>query len=107
MPKPTIKKVAVKKAVKKTVEKVAEPVIESPKVYRIDAVFNGCNFTTECTDITEGLKSFEPEMFFTDMFLTITSGEHVMERRLPLLKAKMIYRDEFEREVFINNLLLL
>ena len=94
----------------KAIKKVKEVVVDKPeevKVYRLDAVFNGCNFTTECTDITEGLKSFEPEQVFTEMFLTVTNGEHVMERHLPLVKARLLFKDEEQRGLFINNLLLL
>lgn len=75
--------------------------------YTIELLCNGETTKTTCSDIEKGILSLKPVFVHTDSYMTIyKNGEIIAERRLPLIKARMLFANEDFRAVFINNLLL-
>jgi len=76
------------------------------KKYRIDFKLNGITIRKFSDDVNEAIVKVRPDIVHTDMFITIKQGKTITERHLMLQKTRDIFRDEFHREVFVNNLLL-
>lgn len=75
--------------------------------YTIELLCNGETTKTTCSDIEQGLLDIKPEFVHTDSYVTIyRKGEIIAERRLPLIKARMLFANPDFRLVFISNLLL-
>jgi len=76
-------------------------------VYSIELLCNGETMKATANDIEQGLLSLKPVFVHTDSYVIISKGDEVIaERRLPLIKARMLFANPDFRSVFINNLLL-
>ena len=76
------------------------------KKYRIDFKVNGYNIRKFTDDVDATILAIAPTQVYTDMFITIKQGETITERHLMLQKTRNLFRNDFDREVFINNMLL-
>lgn len=75
--------------------------------YTIELLCNGETTKTTCSDIEKGILSLKPVFVHTDSYVTVYKNDEVIaERRLPLIKARMLFANPDFRAVFINNLLL-
>ncbi len=75
-------------------------------MYSLTVKMNGETITTRTTDLNAAIQALKPSWLHTEVFLTVKKGKAISERHLPLIKAKRVFQDDFEREVFINNLLI-
>lgn len=76
------------------------------KLYTVIAKINGETVTKKTDDLDKTLAGLCPDWLHTDVFITVKKGKVESERHLSLRNAKRMFRDDFVREVFINNLLL-
>lgn len=74
--------------------------------YLLEAVFNNENFTVETDNIDEAIVALKPEQLLSDVFFKVTKGEAVCERHLSLIEGKRVFVNEVNREVLVNNLLI-
>lgn len=75
--------------------------------YTIELLCNGEKMTQTCSDIEAGILAVKPTFVLTDSYVTIyKKGEVIAVRKLPLIKARMLFANPDFREVFISNLLL-
>lgn len=75
--------------------------------YNLEFLCNGETAKQECNDIEEGLLAIKPTFVHTESYVIVyKNGEVIAERRLPLIKARMLFANPDFRMVFINNLLL-
>jgi hypothetical protein len=77
-----------------------------PKIYSVWAKFNGVEVRRHTNDLDETLVALKPEWLHTEVFLKVKKGDTTAERYLGLVQAKQMFANQFNREVFINNLLL-
>ena len=96
-------KIAVKKPIKTEEIKEVKKTIK-PK-YELIMQFNGETFTTKTNDIKEAILSLKPEILYTEIYITVTKGELVMERFLNLKRGRNLFINEDFINVFIINLL--
>jgi len=87
-----MKKVTLKKAPKKD--------------YLLEVVMNNETFTVETDNLDEALIALKPEQLLSEVYVKVTKGEAVCERRLSLNDAKRVFLNDVNREVLINNLLI-
>lgn len=76
-----------------------------PKKYKLEMFFNGQRFDTETDNIREAILSFKPDSLYTEVFISIIRGEHIMDRKLNLRQGKNLFINNDFMEVFISNLL--
>jgi len=85
-------------------------VMAKPKkadIYSFEFLCNGETAKSSSNDIEQGILSVKPDFVHTDSYLIISKGgEVIAERRLPLVKARMLFANPDFRSVFISNLLL-
>lgn len=67
---------------------------------------NGETLRKRTTDLNATIASLKPSWLHTEVYVKVTKGKQKAERRLSLINAKRVFQDDFNREVFINNLLL-
>jgi hypothetical protein len=79
---------------------------EKAKTYTVWAKFNGEEITVKTNDIDEAIKAMKPSWLHTEVYFTVSKGKVSSERKLALVNAKRVFSDDLEREMFINNLLL-
>lgn len=89
-----------KKTTQKTIKKA-----DKPKAYAIEMFFNGAFFNAETDNLAETILSLKPEVLYTEIFITITKGEYVFDRKLTLTQGKRLFLSEEFMEVFISNIL--
>lgn len=77
-----------------------------PKTYSVWAKFNGMEFRRRTNDLDKTLVELKPQWLHTDVFFKVKKGNTVSERHLNLIQAKRMFNVDFNREIFINNLLL-
>ena len=80
--------------------------IVEPKTYSVWAKFNGMEFRKRTNDLDATIKELQPDWLHTDVFITVKKGTQVSERHLNMTQAKRLFRIDFNREVFISNLML-
>lgn len=85
--------------------KISQKKVE-PKTYSVWAKFNGMEFRRKTDDLDEALIALKPEWLHTEVFIKVKKGDTTAERYLGLVQAKQMFANHFNREVFINNLLL-
>lgn len=68
--------------------------------------FNGEKKNKKTDDLFKTIEEVKPPMLHTELYLTIQKDGHTIERRLGLIDARRIFRDEMARQVFINNMQL-
>jgi len=88
---------------KETAKKVTK---KEKKDYLLEVVMNNETFTVETNDLNEALIAMKPEQLLSEVYVKVTKGEAVCERRLSLVEAKRVFQVEVNREVFVNNLLI-
>lgn len=66
---------------------------------------NGEVFDIETDNIKEELAKFTPDQVFTEVYVTIRRGLSEIIRRLTLPRAKKLFRDPEQQEIFVANLL--
>ncbi len=77
----------------------------TPKnLYTVTAKFNDTETTVKGDDLDTLLLQLAPEQLHTEMYITVAKGEESTERRLPLVRGRMLFTDDLTREIFINNL---
>ena len=77
-----------------------------PKTYSVWAKLNGIEVRKRTNDLDATIKGLQPEWLHTDVFITVKKGKQVSERHLNMTQAKRLFRIDFNREVFISNLML-
>lgn len=75
------------------------------KKYKIALSVNNEMFESETDNVKEALQEFKPSDFHTEVFLSITQGMSNFTRKLALPKAKKIFGDGEQLDVFLTNLL--
>jgi hypothetical protein len=88
-----------KEPAKKVVKKVK-------KDYLLEVVMNNETYSVETNDLNQALVDLKPEQLLSEVYVKVTKGEAVCERRLSLIEAKRVFQVEVNREVFVNNLLI-
>ncbi len=78
---------------------------DKPKDYKIEMFFNGAFFNAETDNVEEAIRALKPETLYTEIFITITKGEYVLDRRLTLTQGKRLFLNDEFMEVFISNIL--
>ena len=78
----------------------------TPKLYSVEAKFNGKTFKKRTDDLMQTIKDLKPDWLHTEVYFIVKKGDMQSERHLNLVQAKRVFSDDFNREVFINNLLL-
>lgn len=76
------------------------------KDYLLEVVMNNENYSVETDDLNQALIDLTPEQLLSEVYVKVTKGEAVVERRLSLVEAKRVFKVEVNREVFVNNLLI-
>lgn len=66
--------------------------------------FNGETKSKRTEDVFKAIEAVKPPILHTEMYVTIKKNGHKIERRLNLVDARRVFRDEMARTVFINNL---
>lgn len=74
-------------------------------MYKIAVTMNGDIYETETKDLKKSLSKFKPEDVHTEVYVSITKGVGSFIRKLSLPKAKTIFRDEEQLDLFLTNLL--
>lgn len=92
-------------------KKISKPkAVKPPKVvfdYKVNVSFNGKNFECETNDLLEALTLVTPklpEYIKTHLWINVTKGEHTICKMLLLPQAKLFFRNELTRKMFIKNL---
>jgi len=78
----------------------------TPKAYSVWAKFNGVEIKKKTDDLDKTIKEMKPDWLHTEVYFKVTKDKVTSERHLNLIQAKRMFSDDFNREVFINNLLL-
>lgn len=74
--------------------------------YSLTVTMNGETHKKRTTDLDATIQSLKPDWLHTEVYLTVKKGKQVAERRLSLINAKRVFQNDINRQVFINNLLL-
>jgi len=74
-------------------------------MYKIALSMNGDIYETETKDVHKSLSKFKPEDIHTEVYVSITRGSHDFTRKLPMTKAKTIFGDSEQMDLFLTNLL--
>ena len=75
-------------------------------MYHLKMTFNGETFEVDTDNIGEAILALKPEVLFTEIYLTISLGDFVRERRQTLDQGKKLFNSDEYREVFLINLAL-
>ena len=75
-------------------------------MYHLKMTFNGETFEVDTDNIGEAILALKPEVLFTEIYLTISLGDFVRERRQTLEQGKKLFNSDEYREVFLINLAL-
>lgn len=75
-------------------------------MYSLTLIINGETVEKKGKDIEKAILSARPELVVCEMYVTAKKGDHIAERRLPLLQARKLFNDETFRQIFLNNLLI-
>ena len=78
----------------------------TPKKYHLKLFINGKIFEAETDDIDKALYDLKPDKVVVPMFVEIRAGDRLIERRVTAIKARQIFNEKIERQIFIQNLLL-
>lgn len=76
------------------------------KEYLLEAMFNDEAFSVETDNVDEALVALKPDLLLTEVYVKLTKGEAVCERRLSLNEARRVFSNEANREVLVSNLLI-
>lgn len=79
------------------------------KKYNVKFLFNGLKFEKRTDDIEEAIKEVAPAVLLTEMYVIAhkTGEKHnLVERKVNLIQAKRVFRDDITRKVFVMNLML-
>lgn len=68
--------------------------------------FNGEETRKRTDNLFKTIEEIKPELLHTEMFISVKKDGHTIDRRLSLVNARRIFRDEMARQVFINNMQL-
>ena len=91
----------------KTTTKAKAPKTTKAKgEYLLEVVMNNESFAVETDNLDEAIVSLKPEQLLSEVYIKVTKGEATCERRLSLNEAKRVFLNEVNREVLINNLLI-
>lgn len=85
----------------KTIVKKVEP------MYKVEVQFNGKRMACETDDLLEALSSIAPtlpEYIKTRLIISVTKGKQTIEKMLLLGQAKLFFRNELARKMFIKAL---
>lgn len=69
-------------------------------------LFNGLKFVKRTNELAETILKLKPEILYTEVYVTVTKGTEVSERKLSLRQGKNLFINEDFLQIFINNLLL-
>ena len=75
-------------------------------MYHLKMTFNGETFEVDTDNIGETILALKPEVLFTEIYLTISLGDFVRERRQTLDQGKKLFNNDEYLEVFLINLAL-
>lgn len=75
-------------------------------MYHLKMTFNGETFEVDTDNIGEAILTLKPEVLFTEIYLTISLGDFVRERRQTLDQEKKLFNNDEYLEVFLINLAL-
>ncbi len=75
-------------------------------MYHLKMTFNGETFEVDTANIGEAILALKPEVLFTEIYLTISLGDFVRERRQTLDQGKKLFNNDEYLEVFLINLAL-
>ena len=90
----------------KTKKAIAKAVKEYKPKYVLEMIFNGETFTVKTDNVDEAIINLKPEQLLTELYIKLTNGEMVVERRMNLVEGRKLFINEVTREVMVNNLLL-
>ena len=76
------------------------------KEYSLWIKFNGIEKRKRTNDLNTTIKELKPDWLHTEVYFKVKKNGVTSERHLNLIQAKRVFNDDFNREVFINNLLL-
>lgn len=74
--------------------------------YSLTVIMNGETIRKRTADIGATLAALKPVWLHTEVYVTVQKGKQKIERRLSLINAKRVFQNDVNREVFVNNLLL-
>jgi hypothetical protein len=80
--------------------------MSEPKKLSVSFKFNGEVKRKRTDDLFQTIEEVKPPLLHTEVYLTIKKDGHTIERRLGLIDARRIFRDEMARRIFINNIQL-
>lgn len=82
--------------------KTATPV----KQFSVSVQLNGVTIKKRTSDLDVTIKELKPDWLHTDVFITVKNGKQVVERHLNMVQAKRVFLLDFNRDMFIRNLML-
>jgi hypothetical protein len=88
-------------------KKVTPKVTPKEKPIKLEMFFNGLEFSTKTDDLKKAILKLKPEILYTEVYIKISKGEYVFERRFNLKQGKNLFINEDFLNVFVNNLLIL
>ena len=74
--------------------------------YLLEVKMNDETYSVETDDLDQALQDLKPEQFLSEVYVKVTKGEHEIEKRLSLNEARRVFLNGVNREVFVNNLLI-
>lgn len=80
--------------------------MDKTKLFTITFNLNGEKKVKRTKDIEKAILQVQPEVIYTESFVTIQQGKERLDRHLNLTETKKLFRDSMFREIFINNLLI-
>lgn len=68
--------------------------------------FNGLKFKKNTDDLELAIVEMKPEALHTEVYVNVTKGKDLIERRLNLIQGRNLFINEDFRQVFLSNLLI-
>lgn len=81
-------------------------IVAKSKPFKLEMLFNGLKFTKRTDNIEETILALKPDVLYTEVYVIVTKGKDVIDRKLNLTQGKRLFLVDDFRTVFINNLLL-
>lgn len=80
--------------------------MKKTKQYKLELVINGEKKVIKTDNLKESILKLKPDQVFTEMYITITKGEAMFEKKFNLIQARKFFNDDMFLDIFINNLML-
>lgn len=77
------------------------------KKYDLTVSMNGEVFDFSTDDLKKSLQKFEPEQVHTEVYINIKRGLADFTKKLTLVAARKLFRDEIAIDMFVTNFISL